>query len=147
MGIPTAGPQGLAEKHLHQASGPNYRPLSHPTTTRLQHLGGLSIKDIHVNWTKGYTALIPKVDNPRTPSDFRPITITSVLMRGLHKILAKRISRNIPIDVRQKGFKEEEGAGANILILKDLIRQAKEQPQTTYFCFIDFSKAFDSISH
>ena len=31
--------------------------------------------------------------------------------------------------------------------MKDLIRQAKEQPQTTYFCFIDFSKTFDSINH
>ena len=107
----------------------------------------LRIKDIHHSWAKGFTTLIPKLDDPRTPSDFRPITITSILTRGLHKILGRRISRNISIDIRQKGFREGGGVGYNILILKEIIKQAKEQPRTTYLCFIHFSKAFDSVSH
>ena len=134
----SSGPDAIKAEEIKNANSEDLRRIYNSL---------LRIKDIHVSWAKGFTVLIPKIDNPRTPSDFRPITIMSVLTRGLHKILAKRISRNMPIDIRQKGFKEEEGVGANIMILKDIIKQAKEQPQTTYLCFIDFSKAFASISH
>lgn len=37
------------------------------------------------------TAFVPKKANATAPSNFRPISITSVVVRQLHKILAKRM--------------------------------------------------------
>ena len=46
----------------------------------------------HPEAVEGRTVLIPKSDSPAGPGDFRPITVTSVVTRGLHKILARRVA-------------------------------------------------------
>ena len=46
-------------------------------------------------WQEARTILIPKTDTPESPTEFRPITITSTLTRGLQKILAKRLSDSV----------------------------------------------------
>ena len=48
------------------------------------------------------TTLIPKKVDSKTPSDFRPITVQSILVRTLHKILASRVSKLVKIDDRQR---------------------------------------------
>ena len=96
---------------------------------------------------KGRTTLIPKKDNPLDPADFRPITVGSVLTRGLHKILARRLEGRVPVSVRQKGFKPEEGVSINIAILGEMGTQEKRSPSSLYLAFVDFKKAFDSVSH
>ena len=63
MGRPTAGPQGPAEKHLHQASGPSCQPLSPPTKTRLQHLGGLALGHDPSHCTFDYSAFTDHMPN------------------------------------------------------------------------------------
>lgn len=95
----------------------------------------------------GRTTLIPKKDNPTDPSDYRPITVTSVVTRGLHKILARRLAERIPTSSSQKGFKAEDGVSANLLVLEELIDKAKANPSSLYLGFIDFKKAFDSVGH
>ena len=98
-------------------------------------------------WQEARTALIPKSDNPRAPSEFRPITITSNLTRGLHKILAKRLGSLIELDVMQRGFRNEDGVAGNLVILKRLLRTARSTPSSLYIAFLDFKKAFDSVYH
>ena len=98
-------------------------------------------------WQEARTTLIPKVDNPESPTEFRPITISSTLTRGLHKILAKRLAASTNIDAMQRGLKAEDGVAANLLIIKSLLKAAKKTPSTVYVAFIDFKKAFDSVFH
>ena len=43
----------------------------------------------------GGTTLIPKIDNPNKPSDYRPITVSPKITRLLHKILAKPLEIEI----------------------------------------------------
>ena len=107
----------------------------------------LQKKTTTVELQTGRTILIPKVDNPEDPGDYRPITITSVITRGLHKIIAKRIMERLPTEQRQKGFKQEEGTASNIMLLRAMIEEAKDKPSPIYMAFVDFRKAFDSISH
>ena len=99
---------------------------------------------------KGRTTLIPKKDNPTTPSDFRPITITSHITRGLHKILADRMGQTIPLSKRQKGFvKGINGCAGNTALLHALIKKAKQDKnrEGVAIVFLDCAKAFDSVSH
>ena len=47
----------------------------------------------------------------------------------------------------QRGFKNEDAVAANLLILQQLIKEVKTTPRPLYLDFIDFKKAFDSVSH
>ena len=100
-----------------------------------------------LDWQEARTILLPKTDNPESPSEFWPITITSVLTRGLHKLLAKRLNAIAPIDQLQRGFKAEDSMAGNLLTLKNILKAAKTRPSSAYIAFIDFRKAFDSVFH
>ena len=93
------------------------------------------------------TTLIPKKDDPQDPSDFQPITITSIVTRVFYKIMARRLGAALPSSNRQKGFKEEDGVGSNLLLIRELIQRAKQGPRNLYLGFVDFKKAFDSVCH
>ena len=99
------------------------------------------------DWVRGRTVLIPKIDEPSTPSDYRPLTITPVLTRTVNRVLARRVSTWAPLPRSQRGFREEDGCAANILLLKAALRHAKAAPSPIYMAFIDFKKAFDSVGH
>jgi len=47
----------------------------------------------------------------------------------------------------QAGFRQGRGTRDQITNLRILIHKAREHQQPLYMCFVDFKKAFDSISH
>ena len=49
------------------------------------------------------TVLIPKKKEASEPGEFRPITVSSVLLRTFHKILANRL-KGVKLDERQRAF-------------------------------------------
>lgn len=93
------------------------------------------------------TILIPKKDNADQPSDFRPITVSSVLARTLHKVLANRMSRLIPLDSRQKAFRPIDGCAENIFLLDFVLSYCRQRFKSIYIASLDVMKAFDSVSH
>ena len=98
-------------------------------------------------WQSGRMTLIPKLDDPSDPDNFLLITVTLVLTRGLHKILACHLARVVRIDKMQRGFKPEDGMVANLAIMKDLIWTAKREITPLYITFSDLQKSFDSVYH
>lgn len=98
-------------------------------------------------WMTGRTTLLPKLSRPERPGDFRPITVTPLITRTIHKVLAKRLSTLAPLPIRQKGFKQEEGCTANLTLLRALVKRAKTTPASLYVAWVDFKKAFDSVGH
>nr|AFO19997.1 R2 protein [Lepidurus couesii] len=93
------------------------------------------------------TVLIPKIDDPKSPGDFRPITISPVLARLLNKILAARLSKLVPISQRQKAFLPVDGCGENIFLLDYILRSSKKSSKSVAMAVLDVKKAFDSVSH
>lgn len=51
------------------------------------------------------TRLIPKKTDAPLPGDYRPITVSSVILRCLHKILARRVTTTIPINEEQTALR------------------------------------------
>ena len=94
------------------------------------------------------TTLIPKERGTVDPAKFRPITVTSILTRLFHRILASRIERCCPINQRQKAFRKIDGMSENVLLLRFLLAKATDarRPRPLYLCFLDVRKAFDSVS-
>ena len=60
-----------------------------------------------------------------------------------------RVKTETEIADEQAGFRQERGARDQITNLRILMHKAREHQQLLplYMCFVDFKKAFDSISH
>lgn len=93
------------------------------------------------------TIFLPKKKEAREPGEFRPITIPPILLRGLHKILARRMEKALDIDLRQRAFRSTDGCADNTLLLDTLLRYHRKKYKSIYMASIDVSKAFDSITH
>ena len=59
--------------------------------------------------------------------------------------LQQYVNREIP-DV-QDGFRKGRGTREQIVNLCWIIEKAREFQKDTYFCFIDYAKAFDYMDH
>ena len=94
---------------------------------------------------QGRTILTPKVQSPR-PDQKRPITITSHLVRLLHRTLASRIGRVCTALQRQKAFTAVDGCAENLAILGMLVHNAHSLKSDVCMALLGMAKAFDSVS-
>lgn len=93
------------------------------------------------------TIMIPKKKKASLPSDFRPITVSSVLIRTFHKILATRMAHYIELDSRQRAFRPTDGFSDNVFLLDMILRYHHKHHKPLYIASLDIAKAFDSVSH
>ena len=71
-----------------------------------------------VAFLEGNVVFVPKVQQPKDPGDYRPITLGSVVMRAFHRVLAKRLAGSWPLSGRQKAFLQGDGLADNIWLLR-----------------------------
>lgn len=91
------------------------------------------------------TVFVPKVNCPKGPGDYRPISIA--VIRHLHKILAARIGRIRMLDIRQRAFVPVDGVAENIVLVDTLLAEARSSLKEIHLVTLDISKAFDSLDH
>ena len=97
---------------------------------------------------EGRTTLVSKEAGTKDPAKFWPISVSSLLVRLYHRILAQRLDQLCPSSKRQKGFCPGNGIAENTTLLQEIIRRATDsaQPSKLYLVFLDMKKAFDSVS-
>ena len=78
--------------------------------------------------------------------NYRGISITDTLAKLYDKIIANRLLLWMNIDKNQAGGLENRGCTEQILALRLLIDYAKCRKRKLFICFIDFAKAYDTIS-
>ena len=92
---------------------------------------------------------IPKKGNAKECSNYRTITLISHTSKVMLKILQARLqqymNRELP-DV-QAGFRKGRGTRDQIANIDWITEKAREFQKNIYFCFIDYSKAFDCVDH
>lgn len=91
--------------------------------------------------------LIPKIEAPTLPNDFRPISIAPIFTRALHKILAVRLRDSIDFSETQYAFLKRDGCLEASHLLQAILRQAHEEARPTAMLLLDLSKAFDTVEH
>ena len=67
------------------------------------------------------------------------------MLKILQARLKQYMNREIP-DV-QAGFRKGRGTRDQIANIRWIIEKAREFQKNTYFCFIDYAKAFDCVDH
>ena len=108
----------------------------------------LGLGDIPPCWKINRTILIPKgTTDLDHATNWRPVTISSVFVRLLHRILAHRISAAVNLNPLQRAFIPVGGCFENTIAVDFLIRHARKNRREFHLVGIDVSKAFDSVSH
>lgn len=96
---------------------------------------------------KARTIFIKKSQYPSSPSEFRPISITSVIQRQLHKIMAARLNEMRPSNEQQVAFKNVDGITANVGTLRTVIDHSSYNRNDLHIVSMDMRKAFDTVKH
>lgn len=93
------------------------------------------------------TVLIPKGTGKLGPGDTRPLSITSVVVRHLHKILAQRFKVLHRFNDSQRAFIDCDGTQENLTILNTILADARMSKKSVHIATLDLRKAFDSVTH
>jgi hypothetical protein len=94
---------------------------------------------------------VAKIGTPSGPSDFRPVSIVSVLSKAVECIFHDQVldhvnGRNLLLDFQSSFRRGHSTATALVRVTEDL-RSAKAEEKITVHVLLDFSKTFDLINH
>lgn len=103
-------------------------------------------------WKISQMVLIPKAGkSPTQHINYRPISLLSILGKGLEKIINKKLIDKLNElelnNPRQHGFRKDRGTETAIGIIYELIATAKANKLRTNLILRDISKAFDKVWH
>lgn len=102
------------------------------------------------SWLEGIIRLLNKNSgNPKSPENYRPITILSSFGKLFTAILNLRLNNFLQfhniLEENQAGFRGGYSTTDHIFTLHTLTEILKFKKKKLYCSFIDFSKAFDSV--
>ena len=100
-------------------------------------------------WNFGLLRLIHKGGETDDENNYRAITLNSCLGKMFCKILNQRLNPILETEnvfcKEQAGFRKNHRTTDHIFLLKKIVKTYVSQNNYLYTCFVDFSKAFDSI--
>ncbi|MCG8432281.1 MAG: reverse transcriptase family protein, partial [Candidatus Omnitrophica bacterium] len=101
---------------------------------------------------KGIIVNLHKNGDRSDPGNFRGITLFSCLEKVFSTIMNNRLSvflknRDV-IAKNQRGFQKKARTSDHLFIIRTLMdKYVRKENTSLYICFVDFSKAYDSIWH
>ena len=99
------------------------------------------------DWKRSVFIPIPKKGNVKECSNYRKIVLISHASKVMLKILRTRLQQymNHELPDVQAGFRKGKGTRDQIANICWVIEKAREFQKNMYFCFIDYTKAFDCV--
>ena len=100
-------------------------------------------------WKDGKVVMLLKKNPGSIMTNYRPITLISVISKVYTKLLNKRITKAILeediLGPEQNGFRPSRACNDNLFILNTVIEKYK-QNDNLQLCFVDISSAYDSVN-
>ena len=97
------------------------------------------------DWKRSVFIPIPKKGNAKECSNYCTIALISHASKIMLKILQQYVNCELP-DV-QAGFRKGRGTRDQIANICWIIETVRKFQKSIYFCFIDYTKAFDCVNH
>jgi len=92
---------------------------------------------------------LPKVSGTAKCEKHRTISLMSHITKLVLRVVMNRVRGRTLHDIapEQYGFMPDKGTRNAIFVLRRLTERAIEKQKNIYSCFIDYSKAFDTVRH
>lgn len=101
-------------------------------------------------WKRSIVVPIPKTNSPSEPSDYRPISLTPTASKVLERLvkvtLVEWCTTHDLIPPHQHGFVARRSVTSQLLELTQRWKEAIDVGQVVDVVYVDFAKAFDSVS-
>ncbi|GAU34369.1 hypothetical protein TSUD_217090 [Trifolium subterraneum] len=137
------GPDGLPAKFYHTY----WKIIGKDITKEVLHV--LNNGGSPEAYNNTHICLIPKTNNPITPSEFRPISLCNVTLKIITKTLANRLKIILPdiISQNQSAFVPRRLITDNIIIANEVFHYFQHTTRKTGLVGIktDMAKAYDRI--
>ena len=149
----------LKDLNVNKASGPDeiparmLRDYADEITPALTHLFQQSYNQgvLPSDWLKGRVAAIYKSGDKSNPANYRPVSLTCLCCKILEHIIlshmSKFLARNDIINPMQHGFRKGLSCETQLIEAVDDWANNINRRHQTDVIFLDFSKAFDKVSH
>ncbi|XP_046801406.1 uncharacterized protein LOC124418642 [Lucilia cuprina] len=102
-------------------------------------------------WKIGRIVPVPKIKSPRLATNFRPIIILSCCSKILEILLRNQIQEYLGekglLSTFQSGYRENYNTTGLTLGVVEALRHNMDMKFESLAIFLDYSRAFDSISH
>jgi hypothetical protein len=149
--------KAMKDTHNGKAVGPDGIPIEllkagGDTVTQAMHSIILTVwrtgqwpKD----WAQSTFVPLHKKGDPAECANYRTISLISHASKVLLKVILARIQNTVESEVaeEQAGFRPQKGTRNHLCNLRIITEKARSRKQPLYLCFVDFQKAFDTVSH
>lgn len=126
--------------------------ITHTDLTQpLTHLFNCILKTAETpkQWSESNITLIYKKGDPNDIANYRPISLLPCIYKLFSSIINRRISITLEAKqpIEQAGFRKSFSTIDHIHTLELIIEKYQEKQRALYVTYIDYKKAFDTISH
>jgi hypothetical protein len=99
------------------------------------------------DWNIGHLIKLPKKGNLKECKNYRGITLLSVVVKVINRILLTRLLKAVDekLTEQQAGFGKDRSCTDQIAALRIIIEQSLEWNSSLFLNFVDFEKAFHSL--
>ena len=141
----TCDPEGYSPYLIKQIISALADPLS------LLFNSFFSVEDIPSSWRKAIITPIYKKGPSSDPANYRPVSLTSVFGKLMERVVASEmlhyLLKNRVLSADQHGFLSKRSTLTNLLESVNDWSISIENKFHNQVAYIDFSRAFDSVSH
>ena len=114
-----------------------------------QHASKFGKQQWPQDWKRSVFIPIPEKGNDKECSNYYTVGLISHASKVMLKILQARLQQYVNCELPdvQAGFRKGRGSRDQIASIHWIIKKAREFQKNIYFCFIDYTKAFDCVDH
>ncbi|KAI3351397.1 hypothetical protein L3Q82_020212, partial [Scortum barcoo] len=108
----------------------------------------LSLERVPVLWKTSCVVPVPKTSRPKEPNHFRPVALTSHLMKALERIVLRHLRPLVSPNMDPLQFAYQPSIGVDdavIYLLQRSLSHLEDAGNTVRITFFDFSSAFNTI--
>ena len=107
--------------------------------------------EVPQDWRDANVSPIFKKGSKGDPGNYRPVSLTSIVCKLLESIIRDKITEHLDhnelIKPSQHGFVKHRSCQTNLLEFMEIVTEAIDQGDAVDLVYLDFSKAFDKVSH